>query len=126
MKLAMHNWPTRNAIAFGVLGLLGGAANAAVHIDGQVQTGGGAVAQSTVTLWAASARAPVQIAQTRTGFDGAFSFSIDQTVSADAVLYLVAKGGQPGAAKAGADPGLALLSVLGNNPPPKVVVNELT
>src|SRR5271165_7089134 len=127
MKLAMHNWPTRNAIAFGVLGLLGGAANAAVHIDGQVQTGGGAVAQSTVTLWAASARAPVQIAQTRTGFDGAFSFSIDQTVSADAVLYLVAKGGQPGAAKAGADsPGLALLAVLGTNPPPKVVVNKLT
>ena len=48
-------------------GLLGWACNpaaAAVHIEGQVQAGGGPLANSTVTLWAASAGDPKQLAQT--------------------------------------------------------------
>ena len=45
MKAHKQKQPTRNALALGVLGLLGlasGAADAAVRIEGQVQAGGGA------------------------------------------------------------------------------------
>ena len=130
MTIENARWVMGCALSASLLSLASFAASpadAAVRIEGQVQTGGSAVGQSTITLWAASAGAPTQLAQTRTGFDGAFSFSVDQSVSADTILYLVAKGGQPGVGKAGADsPGLALLAVLGNAPPSKVVVNELT
>jgi hypothetical protein len=47
-----------------------GPALAAVHLSGLVQAGGGAVAQSTVTLWTASAGAPTQLAQAQTDSDG--------------------------------------------------------
>jgi hypothetical protein len=39
-------------------------ASAQLRIDGQVQAGGGALTNSTVTLWAASAGEPRQLAQT--------------------------------------------------------------
>ena len=42
----------------GLLGWLCGPAAAAVRIEGQVQAGGGPLAGSTVTLWAASAGDP--------------------------------------------------------------------
>ena len=45
----------------------------------------------------------------------------------DAVLYLVAKGGQPTANKGGGDnPAIALMTVLGSKPPAKVTINEMT
>jgi hypothetical protein len=91
-------------------GLLVGAINpvsAAVRIDGQVQAGGGPVANSTVTLWAGSAGEPKQLAQAKTGDDGGFA------------LNAVNKGG-------GDNPALAFLTVLGGAPPAKVVVNEMT
>jgi hypothetical protein len=49
--------PIRVAIAAGLFGLFGfatGPAEAAVRVEGQVQAGGGPVANSTVTLWAGS------------------------------------------------------------------------
>src|SRR6266702_7460807 len=61
-------------------GLLGGAcspASAAVRIEGQVQAGGGPLASSTVTLWAASAGEPKQLAQAKSGSDGRFSHRRD-------------------------------------------------
>ena len=45
----------------GLLGLTCFPGSAAVSIDGQVQAGGGPVAGSTVTLWAASAGEPGQL-----------------------------------------------------------------
>src|SRR6516164_5594648 len=66
---------------------------AAVRIEGQVQVGGGPLANSTVTLWGASAGEPRQLAQTRTGRDGRFQVG-GQTVGADVILYVVAKGGE--------------------------------
>src|SRR5258707_11647578 len=45
------------------LGWACGPTAAAVRIEGQVQAGGGPVAKSTVTLWAASANAPRRLAQ---------------------------------------------------------------
>jgi hypothetical protein len=112
------------------LGLSNGAnspAAAAVRIEGQVQIGGGAVAGSTVSLWAASADAPARLAQAQTDALGRFVVSVDATPSGASSLYLVASGGAPAVAKTGGDnQGIALLSVLGNDPPAKVVVNELT
>ena len=63
----------RMALAAGVFGAIGfasGAAGAAIRIDGQVQAGGGPVANSIVTLWAASGGDPQQLAQAKTADDG--------------------------------------------------------
>ena len=47
--------------------------------------------------------------------------------SADASLYLVAKGGVATANKASGDnPAIALMAVVGNKPPARVVINEMT
>ena len=126
----MQKWVGRCALTLAVLGPPGfasGAADAAVRIEGQVQIGGGAVAGSTVSLWAASADAPARLAQVQADADGRFAISVDATPSGASSLYLVASGGTPAVNKAGGDTkGLDLLAVLGKDPPPKVVVNELT
>jgi hypothetical protein len=73
-------------------------------------------------LWEASANAPKKLAETKTNDDG--KFETRGSAHADSILYLVATGG---AVKGkGDNPALALLVVLGNKPPEKVVVNELT
>jgi hypothetical protein len=111
----------------GSLGLISGPAAAAVRVAGQVQAGGGPVANSTVTLWAASPGEPRQLAQVKTGSDGQFQIGTDETPGSDVSLYLVAKGGQATVNGASGDnPAIALLTVLGNTPPAKVVINELT
>src|SRR5277367_547407 len=100
---------------------------AAAQIGGEVDAGGGPVASSTVTLWAASAGEPKQLAQAKTGDDGHFAFSSDATLRADESLYLIAKGGVASVNKgAGDNPALAFLTVLGGTPPAKVTVNEMT
>ena len=53
-------------VGLGVSGFVISPAEAAVNIEGQVEAGGGSVAGSTVTLWAASAGEPKQLAQTKT------------------------------------------------------------
>jgi hypothetical protein len=75
----------------GLLGSIYTPAVAAVHIEGHVQAGGGPLASSTVTLWAASVGDPKQLAQTQTGSDGRFELGADETPSQDVSLYLVAK-----------------------------------
>ena len=118
------------AVVLATCGLLGWACNpaaAAVHIQGQVQAGGGPLANSTVTLWEANAGDPKQLAQTQTGSDGHFELGTDETPGADVSLYLVAKGGVATIKEGSSDnPAIALLTVLGNNPPASVVINELT
>src|SRR5271157_4768772 len=109
-----------------VCALLAGAAFAADSIKGQVLGGGAPIAKSTVTLWEASAGAPKQLGQTKTNDDGRFEVRA-KGASKDGILYLVAAGGVPKASKAGGDnPAIALLSVLGSNPPASVTINELT
>jgi hypothetical protein len=104
-----------------------GFAAAAVRIEGQVQAGGGALANCTVTLWAASTGEPRQLAQTRTNNDGRFELASQENPGADVTLYVTAKGGEPQVNKGGGDnPAAALLAVLGNTPPTKVVINEMT
>ena len=125
------NWNDKTGLlaALVAVGLLGGAvgpAAAATRIEGQVQAGGGPVAGSTVILWAASANAPAQLAQVTTGADGSFVVSADQTPDGS-ILYLVATNGTPSASKqSGNNPAIALLAVLGDNPPARVVINEMT
>ncbi|MGH6836862.1 MAG: hypothetical protein ACREC9_15295 [Methylocella sp.] len=110
-------------------GLLGStcSASAAVSIDGQVQAGGGPVAGWTVTLWAASAGEPRQLARAKTGANGRFSLRANATPGSGVNLYLVAKGGKAAAGKGGDDnPAIACLTVLGNEPPARVTINEMT
>jgi hypothetical protein len=106
-----------------ILGIVGRASDqsaAAGRIGGQVQAAGGPLANSMVTLWSASPSAPKQLAQTRTGGDGRFELDSQETVGADVVLYLVAKGGEAAINKGSGDnPAIALLSVLGKTPHPQ-------
>jgi hypothetical protein len=82
---------------------------AAVRIEGQVQVRGGPLANSTVTLWGGSTGEPRQLAQTRTGRDGRFQLG-GQTVGADVILYVMAKGGEAIVNKGSGDnPAVALL-----------------
>src|SRR5215510_2934211 len=114
-------------LAVGVLGCACVAATAAVRIEGPVQAGGGPLANSTVTLWGASAGEPRQLAQARTSSDGRFQLGSQETLGTDVILYLVAKGGEAAVNKgSGDDPAIALLSVLGNTAPATVVINEMT
>jgi hypothetical protein len=122
--LRMHRSFTVGLLIAGMLGVCS-ATQAAVRIEGQVQAGGGPLANSIVTLWAASSGQPREIAQARTGSDGRFDINSQETTGTDVTLYVVAKGGQAAASK-GDNQAIALLSVLGNTPSPNVVINELT
>ena len=102
-------------------------AAAAESLKGQVLGAGAPIANSTVTLWAASAGEPKQLAQVRTGADGRFVLNATGAAGKNAVLYLVAKGGKPTANKASGDnPAIALMTVLGSKPPARVTINEMT
>jgi hypothetical protein len=106
--------------------LLAGSAFAADHISGQVLGGGAPIAKSTVTLWEASSNAPKKLAETKTNDDGKFEIRHAEATGED-ILYLVAIGGEPKANKGSGDNGaIGLLTVLGNKPPERVVINEYT
>ena len=114
-------------LSVGLLGCAAGSAAAAVRVEGQVQAGRGPLANSTVTLWAASADEPRQLGQTRTNSDGRFEITSQETPSPDATLYIVAKGGEATVNKGSGDnPAAALLAVLGNAPPPAVIGTTLS
>ena len=98
----------------------------AADIKGQVMGGGAPVAQSTVTLWAASSDAPKQLAQTKTDNEGRFEIS-SAGAPDDSSLYLTAGGGIPARNKEGGNnPAIALLAVVGGTPPARVVIDEMT
>jgi len=100
---------------------------AAVAISGQVLGGQSPIAKSTVTLWAAGAAAPIQLAQATTGADGRFTLSASSVPGADATLYVIARGGHAASTNAAADnPAIALLTVLGSKLPAKITINEMT
>src|SRR5262245_65896815 len=111
-------------LASGLLGSISIPA-AAVSINGRVQAGGGVVAGSTVTLWAASAGEPRQLVQARSGADGRFNLATDVTPSGDISLYIVANGGKAAVGK-GSDDNTAVtfLTVLGDNALDEATVND--
>jgi streptogramin lyase len=95
-------------------------------IQGLVLGGGSPVAQSTVTLFAATAGAPKQLAQTKTDSNGRFEMSA-AGAPAESSLYLTAGGGVPDKSKeSGNNPAIALLTVVGSKPLARVVINEFT
>src|SRR5271169_5244751 len=117
-------WLRLGVLAFCVL--LTEAAFAVDSVKGQVLGGSAPIAKSTVTLCEASAGAPKQLGQTKTNDDGRFEVRAKGAKS-DSILYLVATGGVPKAGKASGDnPAIALLAVVGSNPPASVTINELT
>src|SRR5262249_55077678 len=106
------------------------AADASGGLTGKIQAAGSPIAGSTVTFYAAGEGKPTQLAQGKTGDDGAFTLDVGADKlkdSADKVLYLVARGGMPkGAADKGANDAIALIAVLGAAPPKSITVNEFT
>jgi hypothetical protein len=105
--------------------MTGASAVCAATLGGRVHGGGTLpIAESTVTLWAAGAGAPQQLAQARSGADGRFTIAAPDVPVPGTSLYLVAKGGRVGA---GSDnPGIALMSVVGAKAPARVTINEMT
>jgi hypothetical protein len=106
MKTIRPNYPLAGqrctVFALAAVGMLSGAsAVSAASLKGQVMGAGEPVAQSTVTLWSASASAPKQLAQVRTDASGRFSLSAPDAGPGTS-LYLVAQGGQSAANKAAA------------------------
>ena len=114
--------------AIAVFGMsLNAPALAADTINGRVLGAGAPIAGSTVTLWSASAGAPKQLAQARTGADGRFSLTASRPAGGDSTFYLVARGGRPTAsATSGDNPAIALMASVGAQPPAKVTINEMT
>jgi hypothetical protein len=100
---------------------------AADGINGRVLGGGAPIADSTVTLWAATTGAPAQLGQAKTGADGQFSLNATAAPATDTSLYLVAKGGKAAADKSSTEnPAILLMTVLGSKAPPRVTINEFT
>ncbi len=67
------------------------------------------------------------MARTRNDAEGRFALSTHHSHGAEAPLYLSAQGGTLTANKAGgANPAIALMTVLGSKPPAKVTINEMT
>jgi hypothetical protein len=98
----------------------------AADLVGIVQYAGKPIAEATVTLYAAGAEAPTQLAQGKANDDGAFTLTYTDA-PAESVLYVVAKGGTPrAAADKGPNDAIALMALLGTQLPKTVTINELT
>jgi hypothetical protein len=113
------------ALVFTVMGAVSAApAIAAGSINGRVLSAGVPIANATITMWAASAGAPRQLAEAESGADGRFTLNA-ATSGNDVSLYLIAKGGTSSANKTSGDnPAIALMTVLGGNPPASVTINN--
>ena len=91
-------------------------ASAQQRLEGQVLGAGAPIANATVTLWAASADSPKQLARTESDADGRFTLNSAQAPSGDSNLYLVATGGEPTANKgSGNNPAIALMAAVGRD-----------
>ena len=102
------------------------AAKGGDRISGVVLGGGEPIARAAVTLWEASADAPRKLAEVKTNERGEFQIPA-KGARAESSLYLTAVGGEPKAAKASGDnSAVTLMTVLGNRPPDRVTINELT
>jgi hypothetical protein len=127
MTITRRSWIGMVALVSTILAASVAPASAQQTLTGQVLGTGAPIANATVTLWAASAGAPAQLARTQTGADGRFVLNAPGTPGKDTTLYLVAKGGTPkAAANKGANDAFALMALLGSSLPKTVTVNELT
>jgi hypothetical protein len=126
MKLA--NW-TRALCMSGLLlaGMHAKSTFCSEHLSGEVLAAGAPIAASTVVLWEASSHVPRKLGEAKTNNQGQFEIRNTAARGADSFLYLVATGGIPKVQKSSADnPAIALLTVIGNKLPGKVIINEFT
>jgi|688.fasta_scaffold49552_4 hypothetical protein len=120
---------TLNHIFFSMLLILLVCTNAMAigsELSGKVEIAGSPIAGATVTIYAASAEAPKQLAQGNTDGTGAFNINFAEMPS-NHLIYLVSRGGtmKASAVKAASD-GFILMVLLGQNYPKKVTINELS
>ncbi|MBS1133288.1 MAG: hypothetical protein H6R02_429 [Burkholderiaceae bacterium] len=116
----------RSALVAALALICAGTASAGT-LNGQVLGAGAPIANSTVTLWGASAGAPKELAQARSGADGRFTMTFADAAAAGTSLYLVAKGGTPTANSAGGNnAAIALMTVVGAKAPTALTINEMT
>jgi hypothetical protein len=95
--------------------------------DGRVLGAGAPIANSTVTAWWATADTPKQLGQVQTDDQGRFALNVQSPGGSPGSLYVIARGGKPAArAGRGNNAAIALLSVLGDSPPPHVTIDEFT
>ena len=91
----------------------------AKRLEGIITVGDQPVAGASVTLWRTAGNdAPKSVAEVSTGDKGEFTLHDFPLFADGGVFYLTTRGG--------AHDALTLMSVLGTEPPDKVVVNELT
>jgi len=115
------------SVLVAVLALLCAGTASAGTLNGQVLGAGAPIANSTVTLLGASAGAPKELAQARSGADGRFTMTFADAAAAGTSLYLVAKGGTPTANSAGGNnAAIALMTVVGAKAPTALTINEMT
>lgn len=99
----------------------------AEQLVGKVNGGGGPIAKSTVTLWAAGEGAPTKLSEASTSDDGVFRFEFDVGKAGGGMLYLTARGGKPKiGGSQGANQAIALMATVGVSAPEEVTINELT
>jgi hypothetical protein len=98
------------------------------RITGVVLAAGAPIAGSAVTLWEASASAPRRLAQAKTSDVGEFQVATTGARPGTGTsLYLTAVGGKPKAANASGDGSVVtLMTVLGDRPPARITIDELT
>src|SRR5215471_871079 len=98
----------------------------AAFVMGNVQGANSPIVGSTVTLYAANAGVPTQLAQATTDEKGSFRLSASK-MPGDSILYVIARGGSSQAAATHvANNAIALLAVLGTTMPQTITVNEFT
>jgi len=89
------------------------------EIEGTVTVGGRPVPGATVTLWrTAGKNSPEALREATADSNGRFAFHVVMARADGNIFYLTTRGG--------AHDALALMSVLGTEPPDDVVINELT
>lgn len=104
--------------------IMAGSGFAQDSIEGRVVVGGAPIAGAEVSLWLAGPGAPEKLISTQTDDDGNYDLTHTATSNETSVLYLVAEGG---AVKDKApNPATTLMALLGNEPPLKVTISELT
>ncbi|MEO4042944.1 hypothetical protein AAFN47_15180 [Hoeflea sp. CAU 1731] len=97
------------------------------RIEGQVAVGRAPIAGAVVTAWKAGKEAPEMLGSATTDGQGAFTLNLGDVGSESGVLYLIARGGESTLAPGtGSNPATTLMALLGNEPPAKVTISELT
>ena len=111
---------TYNLLALFSIFIFNHAAHGQVSVAGSVELGGQPLAQAEVSLWGvADGKAAKKIGTKRTDALGSFSFTVGSAPEGT-VFYLVSRGSLDGGTS------VAMLSLLGRQPPEMAMVNELT